>query len=192
MGLITSPNVVKTVMFIRPKNKNCRLTLVLFFLLLLIYYIQHLLEKCKNIFQNPSKGLRLIRSFWHQIPFDRTCSLQILHVTRTIPPKLWNINEHKFASQLTYINQVNKLTMLFAGVLNSRSNFVQLREHDTNHIIQQMAKDTTSTSQIGQSSRYIKSDPAKPQESINRRRTKYKPEYQKFFLLVFPQEKLCT
>ena len=63
MGLITSPNVVKTVMFIRPKNKNCRLTLVLFFLLLLIYYIQHLLEKCKNIFQNPSKGLRLIRSF---------------------------------------------------------------------------------------------------------------------------------
>jgi len=89
--------------------------------------MQHLLEKCENIFQNPSKGLHLIRSFSRQIPFDPTHSLQTLHVTRTIPPKLLKFNEHKFPAQLTYINQVNKLTMLFAGVLYFRSNSFQLR-----------------------------------------------------------------
>jgi len=80
--------------------------------------MQHLLQKCENNFQNPSKALHLIRIFSHQIPFDRTHSLQTLQVTRTIPPKLLKFNEHKFASPLTYRNisiyHVNKLTMLSA------------------------------------------------------------------------------
>ena len=42
---------------------------------------------------------------WKQM--KNTDSLQTLHVTITIPPKLLKFNEHKFASQLTYINQVN-------------------------------------------------------------------------------------
>ena len=66
--------------------------------------MQHLLEKSENNFQNPSKGLHLIRRFSHQIPFDPTHSSQTLHVTRTIPPKLLKFNEHKFVSQLTYRN----------------------------------------------------------------------------------------
>ena len=124
--------------------------------------MQHLLEKVENIFQNPSKGLHLIRSFSHQIPFDPTHSLETLHVTRTIPPKLLKINEHKSASQLTYINRVNKLTMLFSRVLNSRMNSFQPGGHDTNHNNQQMNKDTSSTSQKGQLSQYTKSSPTKP------------------------------
>jgi len=92
--------------------------------------MQHLLEKCGNVFQNPSKGLHLIKSFSHQIPFDPTNSLQTLHLTRTTPPKLLIFNEHKFVSPLTYRNlsvyQVNKLTMLYIGVLNFRSNSFQL------------------------------------------------------------------
>ena len=50
-----------------------------------------------------------------------------------------------------------------------------------------MTKDTSKTSQKGQSSQYTKSGPTKPRESINRRRTRYKPEYQKFILLVMEE-----
>jgi len=54
-----------------------------------------------------------------------------------------------------------------------------------------MTKDTSSTSQKGQSSQYTKSGPTKPRESISRRRS-YKPKYHKFFFLVFfAREKLC-
>ena len=126
MGLITSPNMVKTVLLIRPKtNIAASLGYSPSFSCLSIHssnYMKYSLEKCGNIFHNPSKVLHLIRSFSHQISFDLTHSLQILHVTRIIPPKLLKFNEHKFASQLTYRNQVNKLTMLFTGVLNSRTN----------------------------------------------------------------------
>jgi len=195
-GLITSPNMVKTVMLICPKIKIIgSLQYFSSFSCLSIHssnYMQHLLEKCGNIFQKPSKGLHLIRSFSHQIPFDPTHSLQTLNITITIPPKLQKINEHKFASQRTYINQVNKLTMSFPRVLNSRSSSFQLEGHDTDHINQQMTKDKARTSQIGQTSQYTKPSPTKPRESINRRRTRYKPEYQKFFLFVFPQKKLCN
>ena len=81
------------------------------------------------------------------------------------------LNEHTCASHLPYTNHVNKLTMLFAGVLNSRTNSFEHGEHDTNR---QMTKDTTRTSQKVQSSQYTKSGPTKPRESINRRRS-YKP-----------------
>jgi len=62
---------------------------------------------------------------------------------------------------------------------------------DTNQSNQQMTKDTSSTSQKGQSSQYTKLGPTKPRESISRRRS-YKPEYHKLFLMVFSiREKLC-
>jgi len=72
--------------------------------------------------------------------------------------------------------------MLFAGVLNSRTNSFEPREHDTNR---QMTKDTTSTSQKGQSSQDTKPGPTKPKKRINKRRRSYKSKYHKFFLLVF-------
>ena len=150
-GLITSPNVVKIVMLIHPKITIVgSLRYSHSFSCSSIHssnYMQHLLEKCGNTFQNPSKGL-------HQNPFDHTHSLQTLHVTRTIPPRLLKFNKHKFASQITYINQVNKLTMLFAGVLNSRSNSFQLGGHDANHLDKQMTRDTINTSQLSQSSQH--------------------------------------
>jgi len=67
-GLITSPNMVKTVMLIRQKIKIVgSLRYFPSFSYLSIHnsnYMQHLLEKCGNIFQNLSKGLHLIRSFF--------------------------------------------------------------------------------------------------------------------------------
>jgi len=54
---------------------------------------------------------------------------------------------------------MNKLTMLFVGVLNSRTNSFEPGKHDTNW---QMTKDTTNTSQKGQSSQDTKSGPTKP------------------------------
>jgi len=83
---------------------------------------------------------------------------------------------------------VNKLTMLFLEVLNSRSNPFQLGRHDTTQIDKQMTKDTTDTSQLGQSSQYTRPDPTRPQKNLNRRRTKHEPEYQLFFFLFFSQE----
>jgi len=67
-----------------------------------------------------------------------------------------------------------------------KKNIVLGNLHDTNHNNQQMTKDTSSISKKDQSSPYTKPSPTKPQESISIRRTRYKSEYQKFFLLVFP------
>jgi len=137
--------------------------------------------------QNLSKGLHLIRSFSHQI--HPTHSLQTLHVTRTIPPILLKFNEHKFTSPLTYRNisiyQLNKLTMLSAWVLNLSSNSFQLGGYDTTQLDKSMTKDTTNISQLGQSSQHTRPGPSKPQESLNRRRTRYGPEYLLFFFLIF-------
>jgi len=79
--------------------------------------------------------------------------------------------------------------MLSARVLNLRTNSYQPEGHDPNHNNQQRTKDTSNNLQKGQSSQYTNLSPTKHQESISRRRTSYKPEYQKFFLLVFLQEK---
>jgi len=48
-----------------------------------------------------------------------------------------------------------------------------------------MTKDTTSTSQKGQSSQDTKLGPTKPREKNITRRRNYKPKYHNFFLLVF-------
>ena len=62
-GLITSPNVVKIVMLIHPKITIVgSLRYSHSFSCSSIHssnYMQHLLEKVENIFQNPSKGLHI-------------------------------------------------------------------------------------------------------------------------------------
>jgi len=76
--------------------------------------------------------------------------------------------------------------MLFAGVLSLRTNSFEPGEHDTNR---QMAKETTRTSQKGQSSQDTKPSPTKPREKNSKGRRSYKPKYHKFFLLVILKKK---
>jgi len=82
---------------------------------------------------------------------------------------------------------------LLLSFLDSFSWYNQIRMHmrDESDTYQQISKDPTSTSQIGQSSRYAKSGLTKPRESISRRRTRYDLKYQKFFLLVFHKKHAC-
>ena len=84
---------------------------------------------------------------------------------------------------------VNKLTMLFTRVLNSRSNSFQLGGHDTTQLAKQMTKDTRGTSHFDQSSQLTRQGPTKYRKGLNRRRTGHKLEHQMFFLLIFLQEK---
>jgi len=99
------------------------------------------------IFQTPPKGFHLLRGFSPKSFVIPKYSFQTWPVSRIHPYEHPKLNEHKFASPLPYINQVNKLTMLFAEVINSRTNSFHPGGRDTN---QQITKDPTSTSQIGQ------------------------------------------
>ena len=110
-------------------------------------------------------------------------------VSRTHPCKLPKVHEHNFDSQTICRNVsiffVNKLTMLFTGVLNSRLNSFQLGGHDTTQLDKDITKDKTDTSQLSQSYQHPRQGPTKLQKDLNRRRTGYRPEHQMFFLLVF-------
>jgi len=132
-----------------------------------------LIKKFRDDIQKPPKGYHFLRGFsqYHFIP---KYSFQTWLVARIQPCILHKLNEHKFVSHLPYINHVNKLTMLFAGALNSMTNSFKPGKHDTNR---QITKDTTSTSQKGQSSQDTNSGPTKPRERINKKRRSYKPEY---------------
>jgi len=150
-----------------------------------------LLKKFRDDLQKPPKGYPLLRGFSQTNHLFPKHSLQPWPVPRIHPCELPNLHEHKFVShsKLRNIFYANKLTMLFAEVLNSRTNSFQSGGHDTNQSNQRMTKDKSSTSQKCQSS--TKLDPTKPRESINERKS-YKPKYKKFFLLVFStREKLC-
>jgi len=166
-GIITSPQrCFSSLSFKLPKHSK---------------YLTYLIKKFRDDIQKPPKGYHLLKGF-SQNHFIPKYSFRTWPVARIQPYNLPKLNEHKFASHLPYTNHVNQLTMLFAGVLNSRTNSCEPGEHDTNR---QMTKDTTSTSQKGQSSQDTKSGPTKPRERINKRRRSYKPEYHKFFVLVF-------
>ena len=145
-----------------------------------------LLKKFRDDLPKPSKGSLLLRGILQIDHLFPKHSLQPWSVSSIHSCELPKLHEHKFVShpQLRNLFSGNKLTMLFAGVLNSRMNSFQPGGHDTNQSKQQMTKDKSSTSKKGQSSHYTKSGPIKPRGNINKRRT-YKPEYQKFFLLVF-------
>jgi len=137
-GIITSPQrCFSSLSFSLPKHSK---------------YLTYLIKKFRDDIQKPHKGYHLLRGF-SQNHFIPKYSFQTWHVTRIQPCNLPKLNEHKCASHLPYTNHVNKLTMLFAGVLNSRTNSFEPGEHDTNR---QMTKDTRSTSQKGQSSQDTK------------------------------------
>jgi len=59
----------------------------------------------------------------------------------------------------------------------------------TTQIDKHMTKDTTNTSQLGQSSQHPRQGPTKHQNDPNRRRNGHKTEHQMFFLLVFLKDK---
>jgi len=117
-------------------------------------YLTSLLKKFRDDLQKPPKGYPLLRGFSQRNHLFHKQSLQPWPVSRIHPCELPKLHEHKFVShpKLKNIFSGNKLPMLFAGVLNSRTNYFQPRGHDTNQSNQQMTKDTSSTSQKVQSS----------------------------------------
>ena len=148
-------------------------------------------KKFRDEIQTPPKGSNLLRGFsakHHVIP---KYSFQTWLVSRTYPYELPKLHEHKFTSHTTprTILYVNKLTMLFTGVLNSRSNSFQHGEHDTIQVPKKMTKDSRDNSHYEQSSQQSSQDPTKDQTNLTRRRTGHRPEHQMFFLLVFLKDK---
>ena len=111
--------------------------------------LTYLIKKFRDDIQKTPKGYHLLRGF-SQNHFIPKYYFQTWSVARIQPCNLPKLNEHKFSSHLPYTNHVSKLTMLFARVLNSVTNSFEPREHDTN---QHISKDTTNTSQNGQSSK---------------------------------------
>jgi len=98
--------------------------------------------------QKPPKGYPRLRGFSQTNHLFPKHSLQPWSVSRIHPCELPKLHEHKFVShpKLRNIFYGNKLTILFAGVLNSWMNSFQPRGHDTNQSNQQMTKDTSSNS----------------------------------------------
>ena len=76
---------------------------------------------------------------------------------------------------------MNKRTMLSAGVLNSRSNSLQLGRHDIIQEDKQMTKDSRDNSHGEQPSQQSSQCPTKDPKNLTRRRTRHKPEHQLFF-----------
>jgi len=112
-------------------------------------YLTTLLKKFRNDLQKHPKGYPLLKGFSQTNHLFLKCSLQPWPISRIHPCELPKLHEHKFVSHPKHRNIIsgNKLTMLFAGVLNSRTNSFQPGGHDTNQSNQQMTKDTSSTSQ---------------------------------------------
>jgi len=157
MGLIISSHALKTITLTRTKlTTPPRYTSLSFLLPNHSKYLISLIKKFRGHIQKPLKGSHLLRGFSQTNHFLPKHSLQTWPVSRTHLGELPKLHEHKFDSQTTSRNvsicPVNKSTMLFTGVLNSRSNSFQLERHDTNHLDKQMIKDTIDTSQLGQSS----------------------------------------
>ena len=106
-------------------------------------YLTSLLRKFRDVFNIPPKSFPLLRGFSQQNHFFLKHPLQSWHVSRTIPYELPKLHAHKFVAHpnLRNIFSVYKLTMLFAGVLNSRSNSLQLGGHDVSQKYMKMTKD---------------------------------------------------
>jgi len=103
------------------------------------------------------------------------------------PFELPTLQEHQFTSHsiIRNILYVNKLSMLFARVLNSKSNYLQLGGHDIIQEDKQMTKDSRDNSHGEQSSHQSSQSPTKDLTDLTIRRTGHTPEHQLFFLLVF-------
>jgi len=194
-GIITSSHAVKIIMLTRTKIQIApqRYSSSLSFSLPNHYkYLTSLIKKFRDDIHKPLKGFHLLIGFSQTKHFFPKHFLQTWPVSRTHSSELPKLHGNKFDLETTYRNfsifLVNKLTMLFTGFLNLWSNYFQLGGHDTTQINNQMTKDTTNTSQLGQSSQHTRLDLTRPQKSHSRRRTKHGPKYQLFFILVFLED----
>ena len=137
-------------------------------------------KKFRDAIPNHPKGSHLLRDFFTKY-FIPKSSFQTCVVARTHTYHLPRFDENKFASPLHSPTNVNKLTTLFAGLLNLWTNSFAPGEHDSNP---KMIKDTTSKIQKGQSCQNTKLRLTKHKDNISRRRS-HEPKHLKFFLLVF-------
>jgi len=142
-------------------------------------YLTSSTKKFQDKIQTPLKGSHLLRgsSKSHFIP---KYFFPAWLVSRTYPYELPNLNEHNFTSHSTPHNilYMNKITMLFSGVINLRSNSLQLGGHDITKIAKKMTKDTRDTSHFDKSSQHPTQDPTKFWKDLSRRRIGHKPEHQ--------------
>jgi len=155
--IIISPHAVKTIMLTCTNIHNAP---HMYFSILSFSSPNHsnhltsLTKKFGDDIQKRLKGFHLLRGFSQTNNFIPKYSFQTWLVCRTHPYELPKLNEHKLASHIKSRNisifPVNKLTMLFTGVLNSMLNSFQFGGHDTTQLDKQMAKDTTNSSQLGQ------------------------------------------
>jgi len=137
--------------------------------------------------QTPLKGFHLLREFISPSPFIPKYSFPKWLVCKDSSFELPKLKEHKFVSLPTPCTflYVNKLTMLSAGVLNSRSNSLKLGGHDTIQASKEMTKDSNYHSHYEKSSQLSSEDPTKDLADLTRRRNWQILEHQIFFLLVF-------
>jgi len=114
-------------------------------------YLTSLIKKFRDDLKKPLKGSTLLRGFSQANNLFPKHSLQTWPVSRIYPCELPKLHEHKFVlhPKLRNIFSRNKLIMLFARVLNLRTNSFQLGGLDTNHKSQKMSKNTLRTSQKG-------------------------------------------
>ena len=143
--------------------------------------------------RTPPKGSHLLRGFLSKSSFIPRYSFPTWLVSRTSPFELPTLQEHQFTSHTTNHNilYVNKLSILFAGVPNSRSNSLQHGGHDIIQEDKQMTKDSRDNSHGEQSSQQSSQGPTKNLIDHTRRRTGHTPEHHLFFLLVFLKIKTC-
>jgi len=87
-------------------------------------YLTSWTKKFWDEIQTPPKGSHLLKGFSSKSPFFPKYFFQKWLVSRTYPYELPKLIEHKFTSHTTPCNilYVNKLIMLLAEVLHSRSN----------------------------------------------------------------------
>jgi len=146
-------------------------------------YLTSWTKKIWDEHQTPHKGSQLLKGFLSPSPLIPKSSFPTWLVRRAYPFELHKLKEHRFVSHPTpcTILYVNKLTMLSAGVLNSRSNSLKPGGHDTNQANKEMTKHAHYEKSSQQSSEYLTRDLA----DFTRGRNGHKPEHLLFFLLVF-------
>ena len=150
-------------------------------------YLTSWTKKYWDEHQTPPKGIHLLRGFISPSPFIPNYFFPKWLVCRDSPFELPKLKEHKFVSLSTpcTLLYVNKITTLFAGVLNSRSDSQKPRGHDTIQANKDMTKDSHDHSHYEKSSQLSNEDPTKDLADLTRRRNGQRPEHQMFFLLVF-------
>ena len=147
-------------------------------------YLRSFLKNVRDDFQAPSKGFHLLRGSSSQRFVIPQHSFQTWFVYRN--PSYALPKEHNLSSHPNFctILNVNKLTMLSIGVLNLRSNSLELRGHDTTQVAMKMTKEAKYKAQGEHSSQKTIQDPTKDHMDLTRG-VGPKPAHQLFFLLVF-------